>query len=112
MTESMAQRRRMEIVAGQAQTINRHPGSMPGNAFLRMKLVFEKQNGLLAGGQVAAGDAAAEIANIIAACIRARMTVDDVAVLQVGTHPMLTASPIAYPIMVAAEAAREKLVKR
>jgi hypothetical protein len=33
------------------------------------------------------------------------MTAEDIAMFQMGTHPALTASPIAYPLVNAAEVA-------
>jgi NADH oxidase (H2O2-forming) len=43
--------------------------------------------------------------NTLAALISQGVTVEDVAFLQVGTHPALTASPLAYQIVSAAERA-------
>jgi hypothetical protein len=43
--------------------------------------------------------------NAISACIHQRMTADDIATFQTGTHPALTASPIAYQLVNAAEMA-------
>jgi len=43
--------------------------------------------------------------NAISACVQKRMTAEDIAMFQMGTHPALTASPIAYPLVNAAEVA-------
>jgi hypothetical protein len=43
--------------------------------------------------------------NLIAALIQARMHADQIAMFQMGTHPALTASPIAYQLVNAAEQA-------
>jgi hypothetical protein len=37
------------------------------------------------------------------------MTADDISMFQVGTHPALTASPVAYPLVNAAEMAVGKM---
>jgi hypothetical protein len=37
------------------------------------------------------------------------MTAEDIAMFQMGTHPALTASPIAYPLVNAAELAINKM---
>ena len=59
-----------------------------------------------------AGDVAAgEIINMLSACIQSRMTADRMATFQLGTHPLLTASPVAYPIVNAAELAVSKMQK-
>jgi hypothetical protein len=46
---------------------------------------------------------------MISACIHQRMQADDVATFQTGTHPALTASPVSYPFVNAAEAAVAKM---
>jgi len=78
---------------------------MPGAANLRVKLVFERSTGVILGGQVVGSEAAGEVINVISACIQRKMTAEDIAVFQMGTHPALTASPIAYQLVNAAEAA-------
>jgi NADH oxidase (H2O2-forming) len=56
------------------------------------------------------GDApAGEIINAISACVQSRMTAEQIAMFQIGTHPALTASPIAYHIVNAAEMAIAKM---
>jgi len=44
-----------------------------------------------------------KIINIVSACIQKRMLAEDIATFQMGTHPALTASPTAYPLVNAAE---------
>ena len=46
-----------------------------------------------------------EIVNVISACIQSKMTAYDIALFQMGTQPCLTASPIVYPLVDAAELA-------
>jgi hypothetical protein len=86
-------------------TLNRHPGGMPGMCSMKVKLLFEKRTGVIPGGQVMGGKAAGEVINAISAWFRRRMTAEDIAMFQTGTHPALTASPIAYQFVNAAEAA-------
>ena len=57
------------------------------------------------GGQVMGDATAGEIINAISACVQSRMTVEDMATLQIDTHPARTASPIAYHVVNAAEMA-------
>ncbi len=47
--------------------------------------------------------------NLLAAMIQAEMTADEIATFQMGTHPLLTASPVAYQVVNAAELALEKM---
>ena len=103
--EKAAQEARIDYVVGQAEAVDKHPGSMPGAQTLRVKLIFRKYSGVLIGGQVCCGDTTGEFVNLIAALIQARMHADQIAMFQMGTHPALTASPIAYQLVNAAEQA-------
>jgi len=105
LTESLAARQGYNYVVGLAEAVNRHPGGMPGAYPMKVKLIFEKHNGVILGGQVMGDKAAGEVINAISACIQRRMTAEDIAMFQTGTHPALTASPIAYQFVNAAEAA-------
>jgi len=105
LTESMARGQGYQVVAGTVETPNRHPGTMPGAAPMKVKLVFERHSQVLLGGQVRGSASVGELINTIAACVQKRMTAEDIATFQMGTHPALTASPIAYPLVNAAEVA-------
>lgn len=105
LTETMAQERGYDAVAVTMQGPNRHPGSMPGAAGTKVKLVFERNSGVILGGQVMGDSTAGEIINSISACVQNRMTAEQIAMFQIGTHPALTASPIAYHMVNAAEVA-------
>ena len=105
LTESMAKDRGYQVVTGTVETPNRHPGCMPGAAPVKVKLVFERHSQVLLGGQVRGSVSVGELINTIAACVQKRMTAEDIAMFQMGTHPALTASPIAYPLVNAAEVA-------
>jgi NADPH-dependent 2,4-dienoyl-CoA reductase/sulfur reductase-like enzyme len=96
-------------VVGEAESPDKHPGSLPGATRLRVKLVFRKYSGTLIGGQVCGGDTVGELVNLIAAMIQAEMNVDQIATFQMGTHPLLTASPVAYQVVNAAEIALGKM---
>jgi pyruvate/2-oxoglutarate dehydrogenase complex dihydrolipoamide dehydrogenase (E3) component len=93
------------VVAASVEGPNRHPGKMPGAASTKVKLVFERHSGVILGGQVMGDATAGEVINAISACVQNRMTAEDIAMFQIGTHPALTASPIAYHMVNAAEAA-------
>ena len=105
LTESMAKERGYDVVAVTIGGPNRHPGSMPGAANTKVKLVFERSSGVILGGQVMGDPVAGEIINSISACVQNRMNAEDIAMFQIGTHPALTASPIAYHVVNAAEMA-------
>jgi NADH oxidase (H2O2-forming) len=109
LTEEMAEKRGYDVVAVTIQGSNRHPGLMPGAVNTRVKLVFERNSGVILGGQVMGGPATGEIINTISACVQNRMTAEEIAMFQTGTHPALTASPIAYHTVNAAEMAIKKM---
>jgi NADH oxidase (H2O2-forming) len=96
-------------VIGEAEAADRHPASLPGATRLRVKLVFRKYPGALIGGQVCGGESVGELVNLIAAMIQAEMNADQIATFQMGTHPLLTASPVAYQVVNAAEIALGKM---
>jgi len=112
LTEEMARERGYEPIAVTIQGPNRHPGLMPGAANTKLKLVFERNSGVILGGQVMGDATAGEIINAISACVQNRMTAEDIAMFQTGTHPALTASPIAYHMVNAAEMAIEQIRER
>lgn len=112
LTETMAKQRGYDVVTATIEGPNRHPGGMPGARPTKLKAVFETNSGVILGAQVRGDTAAGELINAASACVQMRMTVEDIAVFQIGTHPALTASPIAYPLVNAAEMAISKMRQR
>ncbi len=109
LTENAAIAKCCEVVTGSAQAVNRHPGLMPGAADLKVKLIFEKASQKIIGGELYGAYSAGELINAISAFISKGMTAEEIAMFQAGTHPALTASPIAYQLVNAAEMACVKL---
>lgn len=105
LTEASAKQSGFRVVVGEAEAVNRHPGCMPGAESMKVKLIFEAGSRVLLGGQVSGARSGGELINAISACIHQRMTADDIATFQTGTHPALTASPISYQLVNAAETA-------
>ncbi len=103
LTEKAADEAGYSFVTGSASSMNRHPGKMPGGANLTLKLIFERQTRTLIGGQIMGARSGGEQINTISACIQQGMTADEIATFQTGTHPALTASPVAYQLVNAAE---------
>lgn len=112
LTEAQAKEKGYHIATGTAESVNRHPGCMPGGANLKVKLVFEAGSRIILGGQVSGAASGGELINTISACIHQRMTADDIATFQTGTHPALTASPIAYQLVNAAEIAIKNMMAK
>lgn len=109
LTENAAKKAGFDIVKGMASAPDRHPGVMPGASELNVKLIFLRDTGVLVGGQVWGGVSAGELLNAISTSISGRMKADEIAMFQMGTHPALTASPIVYQIVDAAENALRKM---
>ncbi len=105
LAESTARESGFEVACGQVEAPDRHPGGMPGMSKMMVKLVFNKNTGELLGGQARGGPSVGELINTISACIQKKMTANDIAMFQLGTHPAVTASPIAYQLVNAAELA-------
>ncbi|MDY6986615.1 MAG: FAD-dependent oxidoreductase [Thermodesulfobacteriota bacterium] len=105
LSEREAKEKGYKVVVGEAEAPNRHPGNMPGTAKLKAKLLFERDTGVILGGQVMGAKCGGELINTISACIRGKMTAEEIALFPMGTHPALTASPIAYQLTNAAEMA-------
>lgn len=112
LTRSQARDKGFDLVTGEAESSNRHPACMPGAAPLKVRLVFDAASQVIIGGQVAGAKSGGELINAISACIHQRMTADDIATFQTGTHPALTASPVAYQLVNAAELAISEIQKR
>ncbi len=96
-------------VVGEAEATSKHPGALPGAKLTRVKLIFRKYSETLIGGQACGGDEIGEMVNVIATMIQAEMTADQIATFQMGTHPLLTASPVVYQPVNAAEVALQKM---
>jgi NADH oxidase (H2O2-forming) len=109
LTEKAATDAGFEYVVGEAGAVDKHPGSMPNAKEMKIKLLFDKKTGKMIGGQACGGASTGEMANVMAALIAGGMTADQVAIFQMGTHPALTASPIAYQLVNAADQALAKL---
>ncbi|HUT77042.1 MAG TPA: FAD-dependent oxidoreductase, partial [Polyangia bacterium] len=110
LSETGAREQGYDCVAGTCAAPNRHPETMPGAERTTVKLVFERRTGVLLGAQVMGGPAVCEMVNMLSVCIQQRMTFDDIATFQFGTHPALSGSPLTYQTVVAAELALESAV--
>lgn len=104
LTSKAAQDEGIEVVIGEATTPNRHPASLPDCITeMKAKLLFRKDNGRIIGGHVIGGEATADMVNAISVAIQTGATAEELATMQYATHPLLTASPLFYHIMLAAE---------
>lgn len=111
LTERDALQKGYRIVISDAESINRHPGGMPGSEPLKVRLIFEVGSKILLGGQIYGATSGGELINVIGALISQRVSADDIVLFQAGTHPALTASPVAYQLVNAAENALVKMTR-
>lgn len=75
----------------------------------KVKLIAAKDSGIILGGEVVGGPSAGELTNIIGFAIQNKMTINCLLTAQIGTHPLVTAPPTAYPIIKAAEVISKKI---
>ena len=110
LTSRAAEALGIPFVVGEAAAPNRHPGGLPGCVGdMKAKLLFHQETGCIIGGHVRGGESTADMVNILAAAIQAKITAEALATMQYATHPLLTASPLVYQVMLAAENAAAKL---
>ncbi len=101
--EKNAEEAGVELVYAEFSSPDRHPGSLPGVADLTIKLYASPVDGSILGGEAWGGKSVGEIINIISLAIQKSITVFELVSFQVGTHPLLTSSPVNNPIIRAAE---------
>jgi pyruvate/2-oxoglutarate dehydrogenase complex dihydrolipoamide dehydrogenase (E3) component len=82
---------------------------LPGASELRVKLVFADRSGIILGGQISGGPSVGELINMIALAIQKKVTVRELDMLQIATHPLLTSAPTVHPVINAAHQALAKL---
>jgi len=110
LTEKRANEENLDIVTGVFEGIDRHPGTLQDSHAQFVKLVVGKESGVILGGEVFGGLSIGELTNTIGIIIQNRMTINALLTSQIGTHPLLTASPAGYPLEKAAENAYEKIL--
>jgi NADPH-dependent 2,4-dienoyl-CoA reductase/sulfur reductase-like enzyme len=109
MTCRACQKEGFRYVTATAVAPDRHPGMLPGAGELKVKLVFADRSGIILGGQVSGGPSAGELINMIALAIQKKVTVRELDMLQIATHPLLTSAPTVHPLINAAHQALAKL---
>ncbi|AIO18517.1 NADH peroxidase [Candidatus Izimaplasma bacterium HR1] len=112
LTEKRAKAEGFNILSATFKGIDRHPGKLNNPHYQSIKLVANKASGLIMGGEVIGGVSAGELTNVLGFIIQNKMTITDLLCSQIGTQPMLTASPAAYPLIKAAEMISRKMSRR
>lgn len=109
ITEKAAIAEGFDVITGDFKGMDRHPGKLNNGHYQYVKLIANKLTGLIIGAEVIGGVSIGELTNVIGFIIQNRMTVSDVLISQIGTQPMLTASPAKYPLIQAAEVVLRKM---
>jgi NADPH-dependent 2,4-dienoyl-CoA reductase/sulfur reductase-like enzyme len=81
-------------------------GYMPGAKRILVKLIFDRKNGRLLGGQMIGKEGVARRINVLAVALHQKMTIDEIARLDFAYAPPFSA-PF-DPILIAAEQAAKK----
>lgn len=102
LTESTARQLGISVIPITVEAVNRHPGSLPGASKVKLKALFAKGDLRIVGVQIAGPESVGEMINYAAATIQSNLTAYDIVKLQYATHPLLTASPLVYPLHTAA----------
>jgi len=109
LTERMAREEGFDIATGVFEGVDKHPGALPGTNKQLVKLVAARDSGIILGGGVIGGPSAGELTNILGLAVQNKMTINCLLTAQIGTHPLVTAPPTAYPVIKAAEIVSKKL---
>lgn len=109
LIEKNAVKEGFRITVGSFTGMDRHPGKIEDAHKQTVKLIVSGQSGAILGGEVMGGKSAGELTNVIGIAIQNHMTVFDLLMTQIGTQPLITASPAGYPLIKAAEAASAAL---
>jgi NADPH-dependent 2,4-dienoyl-CoA reductase/sulfur reductase-like enzyme len=112
LTEKRAKDEGFNVLSETFKGMDRHPGKLNSPHYQMVKLVSNKTSGLILGGEVIGGVSAGELTNVLGFVIQNKMTITDLLCSQIGTQPMLTASPAAYPLIKAAEMISRKMIRR
>ncbi|ABR31082.1 pyridine nucleotide-disulfide oxidoreductase [Thermosipho melanesiensis] len=103
LTEEEAKKNNFDIKVGYFEGVDKHPGSLPNTNKQIVKLIVSKESDIIIGGEVVGGDSAGELINVIGMEIQNSVTITELFISQIGTHPLLTSAPTAYPLIKAAE---------
>ncbi len=109
ITEEKAISEHFNIFSGSFTGIDKHPGTLPDTHEQTVKLIVAADCGMIIGGEVCGGNSVGELTNLIGFLIQNRTNIKTLLAAQIGTHPLLTGSPAAYPLIKAAEVLAKKL---
>ncbi len=109
LSEKMCEKEKIDIVVGESEAPNHHPGTLPNTKKIKIKLIFSKDSSRLLGGQIIGPESVGEMINVVALAIQKKSTIYNLDTLQIASHPLLTSAPTVYPIIAAAQSALTKI---
>jgi len=109
LTEAQAKKEGFDVVTGTFAGMDKHPGKLPGMKIQTVKLIVSKESGIIIGAEAMGGISVGELINLTGFLIQNKTNVHTLLTAQIGTQPMLTASPAAYPLIKAAEIVTRKI---
>ena len=109
LTEVQAKNEGFDVVTGTFAGMDKHPGKLPGMKTQTVKLIVSRESGIIIGAEAMGGLSIGELINLIGFVIQNKTNVHTLLTAQIGTQPMLTASPAAYPLIKAAEIVTRKI---
>ena len=109
LTEEEALEENFDVVTGTFEGMDKHPGKLPDTHKQTVKLIVARESGIIIGGEAVGGVSVGELTNLLGFIIQSRTSVHTLLISQIGTQPLLTGSPAAYPLMKAAELAAKKI---
>ena len=109
LSERLARDEGFDIITDTFEGIDKHPKALDETHKQIVKLIVSCDSGVILGGEVMGGASTGELINLIGLAIQNRMTVNQILTSQVGTHPLLTGPPTAYPLIKVAEVIAMKL---
>ncbi len=111
LTETRAREEGFETVSAIVDSRSKH-GMIAGMAPWRLKLVFDKNNHRLLGGQIVSRDIApAREIDAVSAFIFGKKTIAELTTFTSACNPDISSEPSAEPITIAAEQALQKATK-
>jgi len=109
LTETIAKKEGFDVVTGIYKGVDKHPGTLSNTNKQIVKLIVARESGMILGGEVVGGLSVGELTNLFGIAIQNKMTINSILTAQIGTHPLLTAPPTAYPLIKAAEVVVKKI---
>jgi len=98
----IGEREGFRAISSSVVSYDRHPITLPGACENMVKLCFSPRSGIMLGGQVYGCAAVGELINVIALAIQKKVTIREIDMMQIATHPLLTAAPTVHPLINAA----------